>query len=89
MSDNDSETQLAVMTEPKFGMRDMSRPAFWFSVSFGDSMQFSSLIVLSVESMVKVVTDANIGELKDLKNRPCQIKIDYDNTVDFVKVLNV
>lgn len=80
--------QLAIMSEPSFGMRDMSTPAFWFSVSFGEDLIYGALIILSREKFAKIIEDANVNDMKDLKDSPCQIDVSDDGVVSFVKVLN-
>jgi len=80
--------ELAIMTEPKYGMRDMGSPAFWFSVSFGADLMGGALIVLSIKEMGKAIKDAAIYELKNLNNHPCQIEVE-NNCVNFVKILSI
>ena len=75
------------MSEPHFGMRDMSRPGFWFEVSFGENLTYGSLIILSTDKFAKIIEDANINDMKDLKGHPCQIEVTDFNSVAFVKVL--
>jgi hypothetical protein len=75
------------MSEPHFGMRDMYKPSFWFDVSFGENLSFGALIILTPEQFAKVIEEANVSDMKDLKGKPCQVEVTEDNVVSFVKVL--
>lgn len=75
------------MSKPDFGMRDMSEPAFWFSVRFGEELSSGALIVMNTRSFTKAIKDADVYDLNSLKNRPCQIDVE-GNTVNFVKILS-
>ncbi len=61
---------LAIMTKPNFGMRDMSDPAFWFSVSWGEDLGRGALIILTAEKMSKAIRAADINNLGALNNHP-------------------
>lgn len=76
------------MTKPNFGMRDMSRPAFWFSVSYGEDLQYGSLQIINTERFSKMIIDANIDNLDQLKNHPCQVEVTDKGYVEFVKILD-
>lgn len=78
--------ELAIMSAPSFGVRDIGQPCFWFSVRFGEDLTCALLIVLGVKEMSKIVKEADIYDTKELKNHPCQIETE-GNTVNFVKVL--
>lgn len=78
--------QLAIMSEPHYGMRDFYKPAFWFEVSFGENLSYGSLIVLSGIEFSKVVEEAGVKDMKDLKDHACQID-STDGIVTFLKVL--
>jgi hypothetical protein len=80
-------TQLAIMGDPHFGMRDMSKPGFWFDVAFGDELSNGALIVLSAETMSRLVEEAEVYDIKHLKGKPCQIDVQDNNTVRFVKII--
>lgn len=82
------------MSQPDFGMRDMNEPAFWFEVRFGEDLSFGSLIVLSKEEMAQQMKDANIYSLNSLKDHPCQIETEAEDTmsnwgksIKFVKII--
>lgn len=79
--------ELAIMSQPDFGMRDMSYPGFWFEVSFGETLSSGALIILSAKQMADAMQEADIYDLKSLKNHPCQVDVDDSNTVSFVKIL--
>lgn len=79
--------QLAIMSEPHFGMRDMDYPAFWFDVRFGESLSRGALIILSIHRMTEVVMKANIRDVSDLRNHSCQVDVSDDGTVSFMKVV--
>lgn len=81
--------ELAIMSQPDFGMRDMSYPNFWFSVSFGENLSSGALIVLSAKQMAGIMKEADIYNLKALKDHPCQIDVDGLGaaTVTFIKIL--
>lgn len=81
--------QLAIMTQPDFGMRDMSYPAFWFSVSFGENLNSGALIVLSMKEMAEYMKEADIYDLGSLKDHPCQIDVvgTGSGTVHFIRIL--
>lgn len=78
--------QLAIMTAPKFGMRDIGQPGFWFDVSYGENLSYAALIVLSTERMVQAVTDTDVYDISSLDGSPCQID-ETDNIVRFIKLL--
>lgn len=78
--------QLAIMSEPEFGMRDMFEPGFWFSVKFGADLSEGALIIMSVIHFSEMIKEEGIYSLKSLKDSPCQIDV-TDNAVTFVKVL--
>lgn len=78
--------QLAIMTKPSFGMRDMSSAGFWFSVKFGDSLSSGALIILSTEEMAKQVEEAEVYNIDNLEGQPCQIETE-GNSVHFIKIL--
>ncbi len=79
--------QLAIMTAPKFGMRDMSRPGFWFTVSFGEELSSGALIILPTDEMSEIIKDhTGVYDMSKLDGAPCQIDV-TDNIVTFVKVL--
>jgi hypothetical protein len=81
-------TELAIMGEVHFGMRDMSHPAFWFEVKFGENLQYGSLMIVSVEEMARHVTEADVFDVKNLKGWPCQITSEgWGGSVKFVKLL--
>jgi len=79
--------QLAIMGEPHFGLRDMSHPAFWFDVSFGEDLGYGSLIIVNSDTFTKAVEEAAIYDIKKLEGAPCQIDVSDDNIVKFVKFL--
>lgn len=78
--------QLAIMTAPHFGMRDMYKPAFWFSVSYGENLVYGALIILSADEMTKECIAANVYDISRLEGAPCQIEV-KDNIVSFIKLL--
>lgn len=81
--------QLAVMSKPHYGVRDTSHPIWWFDVKFGDDLGHGALIVLTTAQMRKIVDEAHIYDIETLHNRPCQVEVSTDNSVEFVKVLEV
>lgn len=82
----EDDTQLAIMSQPHFGMRDMSSPGFWFEVSFGKDLGSGALIVMNVATMVDQVMQADIYDIENLEGQPCQIRI-KSGIVKFVKIL--
>lgn len=79
--------ELAIMSEPHFGMKDMSYPAFSFSVCWGENLNYGALIILNSKEFSKVVKEADVYDMKYLKGSPCQIEVSDENVVSFVKIL--
>lgn len=75
------------MSKPNFGMRDMSHPAFWFSVSYGEDLSYGSLQIVGMEKFAKLIEEADINNLDQLKDHPCQIEVTDKGYVNFVKIL--
>lgn len=78
--------QLAIMDKPHFGLRDVSYPVFWFSVSYGQELSCGALIVLGVKSFCKIIEDAGIVDIDNLEGAACQVNVD-DRGVRFVKII--
>lgn len=78
--------QLAIMSAPKYGMRDFEEPSFWFDVKFGENLSESALIVTNPAEMAAIIKEANTYDISQLEGSPCQIEIEKD-TVHFVRIL--
>lgn len=83
---NDDGEQLAIMSEPSFGLRDTGIPVIWFSVRWGKDLTWSSLIVITQDHFQDFLKEKNVYDIKNLKDSPCQIDVSGDN-VKFIKIL--
>lgn len=82
------DEQLAIMTEPQYGMRDMSSPGWWFSVSFGADLSYGALIIMSEKEMHDLVVKHNIHDTEQLKNHTCKVvSKGWGDSVKFVDLV--
>jgi hypothetical protein len=67
--------QLGIISDIHIGVRDLNKTICWFNV---DILYGTSLQIISIEEISKILTDNHIYKLDDLNSKPCIVEVDIN-----------
>lgn len=64
--------ELAIIKDINTGIRDTNQAICWFTI---EALSGSSLQIISIEQMVKLINESQCYKLSDLNNKPCIVTV--------------